>query len=372
MRLKLHENIKRFRKEKKLTQEKLAETLGVTVGAVSKWENGNNTPDIVMLTELADFFDISIDVLLGYDLSSKKAGDIVEKINSLVAEHRFEEAESVSRDAITRYPHDFAIIYASAMIYHVKAMENQNVSDARKAIDLLTKSADYLSQNNNPDINDFVIRSQIAYNYIIVDAKAALERFKELNFGGINDTIIALVYLQNAEVNQALNYCTNGLINHISDLINSFNYMVLALTCTKRRNNIESALCIVDTILEIIRKFKKTEVGYFSKLEAFYYVLKAYLYACLGEEEKMIVNVTTGKNIAKAFDEKGSNDVAKNFRFYYSEKESYMAIDSIGENAVTGIESVLRKQITKIAGIDKDALKKVIGYWEKNDEEFRK
>lgn len=40
MDLKLHENIKKFRKDKKLTQEKLAEMLGVTVGAVSKWENG--------------------------------------------------------------------------------------------------------------------------------------------------------------------------------------------------------------------------------------------------------------------------------------------------------------------------------------------
>ena len=38
MKLKLHENIKNYRKEKGLTQEKLAEALGVTVGAVSKWE----------------------------------------------------------------------------------------------------------------------------------------------------------------------------------------------------------------------------------------------------------------------------------------------------------------------------------------------
>lgn len=40
MKLKLHENIKNYRKEKGLTQEKLAEALGVTVGAVSKWGNG--------------------------------------------------------------------------------------------------------------------------------------------------------------------------------------------------------------------------------------------------------------------------------------------------------------------------------------------
>ena len=46
MKLKLCENIRKLRKEKGLTQEKLAEILAVSVGAVSKWENGNNTPDI--------------------------------------------------------------------------------------------------------------------------------------------------------------------------------------------------------------------------------------------------------------------------------------------------------------------------------------
>ena len=71
MKLTLYENIKKLRKNKGMTQEELAEFLGVTVGAVSKWENGNNTPDIVMLTILADFFDVSVDVLLGYEISSK-------------------------------------------------------------------------------------------------------------------------------------------------------------------------------------------------------------------------------------------------------------------------------------------------------------
>ena len=106
MKLKLHENIKAFRRERGLTQEKLAEALGVTVGAVSKWENGNNTPDIVMLGILADFFDVSVDVLIGYDMSSKRVSDIVDRINTLTVERKYEEAIVVSKDAITRYPHD--------------------------------------------------------------------------------------------------------------------------------------------------------------------------------------------------------------------------------------------------------------------------
>lgn len=52
---KLAENIRALRKEKRMTQEQLAECLDVTVGAVSKWESGATTPDLSMIMELAHF-----------------------------------------------------------------------------------------------------------------------------------------------------------------------------------------------------------------------------------------------------------------------------------------------------------------------------
>lgn len=52
--------LKRLRKEKGLTQEQLAERLSVSGRTVSRWETGSNMPDIGMLVEMADFFDVSI------------------------------------------------------------------------------------------------------------------------------------------------------------------------------------------------------------------------------------------------------------------------------------------------------------------------
>lgn len=54
-----------LRQQKGITQEELARELGVTTGAVSKWENGKTVPDIFMLCELADFFQVTTDELLG-------------------------------------------------------------------------------------------------------------------------------------------------------------------------------------------------------------------------------------------------------------------------------------------------------------------
>ncbi len=65
---KLAENIRTFRKQRALTQEQLAEVLGVTVGAVYKWEARLSQPELSTIMELADFFDTSVDVLLVYEL----------------------------------------------------------------------------------------------------------------------------------------------------------------------------------------------------------------------------------------------------------------------------------------------------------------
>lgn len=53
-----------LRKQKNLTQDQLAEAMGVSAQAVSKWENDLSCPDITMLPQLADYFQVSIDSLL--------------------------------------------------------------------------------------------------------------------------------------------------------------------------------------------------------------------------------------------------------------------------------------------------------------------
>ena len=62
------EIIARYRKELGLTQEGLAQRLGVTNQAVSKWESGQSCPDIALLPQLADLFGITIDELFGREL----------------------------------------------------------------------------------------------------------------------------------------------------------------------------------------------------------------------------------------------------------------------------------------------------------------
>ena len=57
------ENIQRFRKEAHLSQEELAEQVGVSRQTVAKWENGTTVPDIYACMTMADVFGVTLDVL---------------------------------------------------------------------------------------------------------------------------------------------------------------------------------------------------------------------------------------------------------------------------------------------------------------------
>ena len=64
--------IKKIREENKLTQKELADKLGVTFQAVSKWENGKNVPDISILKEMSEMFNVDIDEILDGEKKNKK------------------------------------------------------------------------------------------------------------------------------------------------------------------------------------------------------------------------------------------------------------------------------------------------------------
>ena len=68
--------LRELRKEKQLTQEQLAERFGVTSRSVSRWETGSNMPDLSILVELADFYDVDIrDIIDG----EKRKGEDMNK-----------------------------------------------------------------------------------------------------------------------------------------------------------------------------------------------------------------------------------------------------------------------------------------------------
>ena len=104
--LHLSENLRLCRLEKGMTQEELAECLGVTPQSVSKWERGETYPDITLLPALANVFDTGIDFLMGMDKirAAKTLYDIHDQAHRAMGEEAFTTAEKIYREALLIYP----------------------------------------------------------------------------------------------------------------------------------------------------------------------------------------------------------------------------------------------------------------------------
>lgn len=107
----LGENIKRFRKERDLTQEALASFLGVSYQSISKWERSESYPDITMLPAIASFFNVSCDELLGTDnfVKENKILQYINEYNDLRLKDTPYVFERISK-AVKEFPGDFRLI----------------------------------------------------------------------------------------------------------------------------------------------------------------------------------------------------------------------------------------------------------------------
>lgn len=106
------ETIKRLRKERNVTQDALANFIGVSYQSVSKWERFESYPDITLIPSIASFFGVTTDELLGVNTvdKEKRIKAYEEKYKSLHAEKKFEEANNLMKEAIAEFPDNYLFL----------------------------------------------------------------------------------------------------------------------------------------------------------------------------------------------------------------------------------------------------------------------
>lgn len=112
------EVIRKYRKDKGLTQEQMADYLGVTAPAVNKWENGNSLPDITLLAPIARLLDITLDTLLLFheNLTKDEITKYIKEMEDILEKQSYDEAINYAKSRILNYPNCHLLIWQLAVI----------------------------------------------------------------------------------------------------------------------------------------------------------------------------------------------------------------------------------------------------------------
>lgn len=104
--MKIGEIIREKRKELSLTQEQLADFLGVSAPAVHKWEKGSTYPDITTLPALARVLHTDLNTLLSFqeDLTAEEIARFTNSLDKMIREEGYEAAFQRGMDEIHQYP----------------------------------------------------------------------------------------------------------------------------------------------------------------------------------------------------------------------------------------------------------------------------
>ncbi|MBR6364772.1 MAG: helix-turn-helix domain-containing protein [Lachnospiraceae bacterium] len=130
----LSENLKKYRMKKELTQEDVAQILGITPQSVSKWERGESYPDITLLPALANIFETSVDLLIGMDTirAEETRYNIHKKAVAYQRSGDLDMAEQTYREALLIYPNKPGMILGLASTLALKG-------ETEEAIELMER-----------------------------------------------------------------------------------------------------------------------------------------------------------------------------------------------------------------------------------------
>ena len=338
MEMKLAENIRACRKQRGLTQEKLAEVLGVTVGAVHKWETRMSMPELPLIMEMADFFDVSVDVLLGYRMKDNGLNSILERLLAY-SQKMDPEGLAEAEKALVKYPHSFRIVHACAGAYLGYGASTHDPEKLRRALELLEQARVLLPQNDDPHVSEDTICGQMSVVYSnLGELDKALDLMKQHNGDcHFSDQIgcILSVFMNRPE--EAVPFLSEAIINGMSNMLNA---MLGYVFLYRSRNDWTSAVEIASLTHTMITGLKRDDApGFMDKTLAEVLVVQGYVQRKAGLPEESRTSLVKAADYALRFDSTPEYTL-KSMRFLEN-TEWTNAFDTLGATASDSIGYVI-------------------------------
>ncbi len=321
-------NIYELRKAKKWTQGQLAEKLGVSEQAVSKWENNVCAPDVSVFPLLAKLFGVSIDRIYGFSLNENddEVAKILEDADASMDTYR--EIDIVT-EGLKRFPNSARLknylAFSYSMVHRIASTNEEKTVALKKAMALCEEVISMSGDSKQVD-NALITMSRLHIETDDLQAASnAIQRMSAGNYyGRIVHTAAILAHQpdirkQLAFVEESLFYCWLAMCQTVDGLVHRLAADNNDLARAVEFQNLQRKLLeLFDDGLK--SEFKREGQVFYATAKMFLYEKSAEIYMKLGDKSACLDALQDFFSIADAV-----RAVAKSEDFHLSERNTYFA-----------------------------------------------
>ena len=318
MTLKIGQKIKELREKRNITQNKMAEYLGITEQAISRWENGGGYPDMELIPAISNFLDVSTDILFETDKKEERRRSLLNEAWKTYdyGTHTVSKRIEIYRNVLKEFPNDYATMDSliSNLLHdfprdkhleEIIALSNRIISDSpdiqlrMSATDSLAKAyKDIGKQESAVKIikeSNIIIPLQLGIGYsrenllsIIAEGEEAWQNRKDMLQILFNELCTYVRYFSIQKYGHAIHPDGEG----ISDISNEEWFEMIRL-----------GISVHEKIGKIIEAFYEDgDYGWLREGMVYLYIELAEYYMILGEYDRALDNIEKCAETAIAFD----------------------------------------------------------------------
>lgn len=268
--MKINEIIRTLRKEQNLTQEQVANFLGVSAPAVNKWENAISYPDITLLAPLARLLKTNVDTLLSFQEELTEP-EINQFIQDLLTEHGslgFEKTFQKASDKTKEYPNCYKLILSVAQIMNgFLVMGIDEIPEKEKYQRQITAWFEMVAFSENKELANTAIMF-LSHDFInnekYEEAQKLLDQIPPIGFD--KRVTQAKIYRHQGQIEKAYEILEAMIYENSNTLISYLTQMVDLLSEQKKY---EEAFIYVELVSCVAKQF---ELGKFIEVSAKYII----------------------------------------------------------------------------------------------------
>ena len=256
------------RKEKGITQDELANYIGVSKASVSKWETGQSYPDITFLPQLAAYFNISIDDLMGYEpqMTKEDIRKLYSELANDFATKPFDEVLDKCREIAKKYFSCFPLLFQiGALLINYSSLANEKEKSAFILVEAKELCVRVKEESDDAELASQALGLEAVCAHMLGNPNEVLELLGETNESQLStEPLLAAAYQMTGKIKEAKTVLQVGIHQHIIALLGIIpSYLLLYADDVKRFEEVYQRAANIADIFNIKKLHPTTLLNFY-------------------------------------------------------------------------------------------------------------